>query len=51
VAGAGPFLGEMFRDSVEKLRLGSDGNTFSSLLKAVGAGIALIFLLFVVLGF
>jgi hypothetical protein len=43
--------GEMFWESVEKLRLGSDKNILPPLLKAVGAGVALIFLLFVVLGF
>jgi hypothetical protein len=51
VVGAGPFLGEMFWESVEKLRLGSGRDTLLPLLKVVGAGLALIFLLFVVLGF
>jgi hypothetical protein len=51
VVGTGPFPGEMFWGSVEKLRLGSDRDTFLPLLKAVEAGVALIFLLFVVLGF
>jgi hypothetical protein len=49
--GAGPFLGEMLWESVEKLRLGSGKNVFLPLLKAAGAGATLIFLLFVVLGF
>jgi hypothetical protein len=49
--GAGPFLAEVFQESVEKLRLGSDRDIFLPLLKAIGAGVALIFLLFVVLGF
>jgi hypothetical protein len=48
--GAGPFLVEVFWESVEKLRLGSDRDTFLPLLKAFGSAIALIFLLFVVLG-
>jgi hypothetical protein len=48
--GATPFLGEMFRESVEKLRLGGGGNIFLSLLKVARAGTALVFLLFVVLG-
>jgi hypothetical protein len=51
VVGAAPFLGEMFRESIEKLRLGSDSNMLLPLLKTVGAGVALVFLLFVVLGF
>jgi hypothetical protein len=48
--GVAPFLGEVFWESVEKLRLGSDRNVLLPLLKAVGAGVVLIFLLFVVLG-
>jgi hypothetical protein len=51
VIGAGPFLAEVFRESVEKLRLGSDRDIFLPLLKAIGAGVALIFLLFIVFGF
>ena len=49
--GAGPFLGEVFWESVAKLRLGSDRNVLLLLLKVIGAGVALVFLLFVVLGF
>jgi hypothetical protein len=49
--GVGLFLGEVFRESVEKLHLGSDKNVFLPLLKAVGTSVALIFLLFVMLGF
>jgi hypothetical protein len=50
VVGAGPFLGAVFWESVEKLRLGSDRNMLPPLLKAVGTGAGLIFLLFVVFG-
>jgi hypothetical protein len=50
VAGVGPFLGETFMESVEKLRFGIGKDVVLPFLKAVGAAVALIFLLFVVLG-
>jgi hypothetical protein len=50
VVGAGPFLGEMFWESLEKLRMGSDRNMLLPLLKAAGSAVALTFLLFVMLG-
>ena len=49
--GSGPFLAEILWESVEKLRMGIEKNFVFTLLKATGAAIALIFLLFVVLGF
>jgi hypothetical protein len=49
--GTSPLLGEVFWESVEKLRLGGDRNVFLPLLKTVGAAVALIVLLFIVLGF
>jgi hypothetical protein len=49
-AGAGPFLGEIFWESVEKLRFGIEKDTFLPILKAIGAAAGLLFLLFVVLG-
>jgi hypothetical protein len=48
--GACPFLGEMFLDSIEKLRFGIGKDIVLPLLKAAEAAIALIVLLFVVLG-
>jgi hypothetical protein len=49
--GTGPFFGEVLWESIEKLRLGSDRVTLLPLLTAFGAGVALIFLLIVILGF
>jgi hypothetical protein len=49
--GAGPFVGEVFRESVKKLQLGGGENLLLLLLKAAVSAFALIFLLFVVLGF
>jgi hypothetical protein len=49
--GAAPFLGEVFWESVEKLRLGGGQNMLLLLLKVAGSAFALIFLLFAVLGF
>jgi hypothetical protein len=51
VVGVGPILGEVLWESIEKLRLGSDRVTLLPLLTAFGAGVALIFLLIVILGF
>jgi len=49
--GSGPFLAEILWESVEKLRLGIEKDFVFKFLKATGAAVALIFLIFVVLGF
>ena len=51
VIGTGPFFAEILRDSVEKLRMGIEKDSPLLILKAMAAAVALIFLLFVVLGF
>jgi hypothetical protein len=51
LAGAGPFLVEVLHESVEKLRFGIEKDVIFPILKAAGAAVALVFLLFVVLGF
>ena len=51
VLGSGPFFAEVLIESVEKMRMGIEKDFPILLLKAAAAGIALIFLLFVVLGF
>jgi hypothetical protein len=48
--GTGPFLGEVLWESIEKLSFGIERNIALPILKAAGAALALIFLLFVVLG-
>jgi hypothetical protein len=48
--GSGPFLAEALRESVENLRSGIGGDITLPILKILGASVALIFLLFVVLG-
>jgi len=48
--GAGPFLAEVLQESIEKLRFGIERDILLPVLKAAGAAVALVFLLFVVLG-
>jgi hypothetical protein len=48
--GSCPFLIEILRESIEKIRSGTEKDIAFSILKTAGAAIALIFLLFVVLG-
>jgi hypothetical protein len=50
VIGSGPFLAEVFWDSIEKLRFGIEKNAVILILKATGAAVALLFLLFVLFG-
>jgi hypothetical protein len=47
--GAGPFFVEVLQESLEKLRFGIKKDIYFPILKAAGATVALIFLLFVVL--
>jgi len=49
--GSGPFLVEALQESIEKLRFGIERDIVLPILKAAGAAVALLFLLFVVLGF
>ena len=49
--GSGPFLVEVLLESIEKLRMGIEKDFALSFLKATGAAVALIFILFVMLGF
>ena len=51
VIGSAPLFVEILRESVEKLRMGIEKDFPLLLMKATGAAVALIFLLFVVLGF
>jgi hypothetical protein len=48
--GAAPFFVEVLQESLEKLRFGIEKDVAFPVLKAAGAAVALIFLLFVVLG-
>jgi hypothetical protein len=50
VIGTGPFFVEVLQESFEKLRFGIDKDSALPFLKATGAFVSLIFLLFVVLG-
>ena len=51
VIGCAPFFVEILKESAEKLRMGIEKDFVLSLLKATGSSVALIFLLFIVLGF
>jgi hypothetical protein len=48
--GSGPFLVETLQESIEKLRFGIERDIVLPILKAAGTAVALIFLLFTVLG-
>ena len=51
VIGSGPFLAEVLWESVERLRMGIEKDFAVTFLKATGSAVALVFLLFIVLGF